>query len=159
MRSVFVTLLFAAIVLIPARAASTGVEFVRVWPGWQDASAFDRISEYFTGHENPGRRTILRTHPEARAGFYFLVRARNSGAALTGATFNLQVIAPDSPDAKTYTFPAKLSDGATVFQLGLTGADWPGPKTHPVAWQLRLLAADGAVLAKAQSFLWEKPAK
>ena len=156
MRSFLAALIFATVALVSARAAD--VEFVRVWPGWQDASAFDRISEYFTGHENPGRRTILRTRAEARAGFYFLVRARNSGAALTDATFNLQVILPDAPDAKTYTFPAKLSAGATVFQLRLTGADWPGPRTHPVAWRLRLLAADGSVLAHAQSFLWEIPA-
>ena len=78
---------------------------------------------------------------------------------MAAATFDLEVIQPSSPDPKTYTFPTHLSDGSTVFQLGLTGSDWPGAKTHPVAWRLRLLAADGHVLAEAHSFLWEKPAK
>jgi hypothetical protein len=46
-----------------------------------------------------------------------------------------------------------------VFQLGLTGPDWPDSEINPVAWKLELRSADGQVLASAQSFLWEKPAK
>jgi hypothetical protein len=42
--------------------------------------------------------------------------------------------------------------------LGLTGDDWPGAKTNPVAWKLEIVAADGRVLASDESYLWEKPA-
>lgn len=138
---------------------SADVEFVRVWPGWRNAESFETISEYFTGREHHGSHVVLRTHPDARAGFYFLVRVANSGGARANAQFTLQVITADSPDSKTYQFPVNLPDRDTVYQLGLTGPAWPDSSAHPVAWKLELTAADGARLASAQSFLWEKPAK
>lgn len=138
---------------------SAEVEFVRVWPGWRSAESFESISEYFTGQENHGRRVVLRTHPDARAGFYYLVRVANTGVPQQQARFVLHVISPDSPDPKTHTFTVDLEPRASVYQIGLTGPAWPAPEIHPVAWKLELLASDGRVLASAQSFLWEKPAK
>jgi hypothetical protein len=157
MRPLFALFLFAATGLLSVRAAN--VEFVRVWPGWRDADSFERISEYFNGKENTGREIVLRTHPDQRAGLYYLVRVANSGGALSGAKFVLQVISPASPEPKTTTFPIELPSRSKVFQLGLTGADWPDRAVHPVAWKLQLLSSDDHVLATAQSFLWEKPAK
>jgi hypothetical protein len=142
----------------PVRAAAAEVEFVRVWPGWRDADSFDRIGEYFGGGKNHGD-VVLRTHAEAPAGYYFLVRLKNA-AAVPDAKFILRVIRPDTPEAKTFTFPAAVPATGAVFQLGLTGADWPkGKLAHPVAWKLELQSADGRVLAAQTSFLWEKPAK
>ncbi len=157
MRPLF-TLLLALTTLACAHAADA-VSFVRVWPAWRDAAAFDRISEYFTGEENTGGQTIVRTTPDVRAGFYFLVRVANHAAALPDTSFALQLIRPDSPAPKTYTFPAALAAGQTVFDLGLTGPDFPNKEFHPVAWKLELRTADGAVLASQASFLWEKPEK
>jgi hypothetical protein len=135
------------------------VEFLRVWPGWRGAESFDRISEYFGGPENTGRHKVLRTHAEDRAGYYFLVRVK-SAAALAAATFEVSVIRPDTPEPKTYRFPTSVPPKETVFQLGLTGVDWPQhDKANPVAWKLVLLGTDGQVLAERKSFLWEKPAK
>ena len=131
---------------------------MRVWAAWRNADTFDRISEYFTGRENTGHEVVLRTHPDARAGFYYLVRVANHGATIPGAKFSLQMIAPNSPETKTYTFPAEVAGKTTVFLLGLTGADWTDHKAHPVAWKLELLNAEGHPVASAQSFLWEKPA-
>ncbi|MBS0632439.1 MAG: hypothetical protein JSS11_11020 [Verrucomicrobia bacterium] len=156
MRLLLAVLLFAT-ALAPARAA--GVEFVRVWPAWRDTDSFRRISEYFTGKENTGGEIVLRTHPDSRDGFYFLARLKNPDAALAGAKFVLHLITPEKPETKLFTFPVTVPAGQTVFQLGLTGADWAGPKVHPVAWQLELQSADGKVLASHHSFLWEKPAK
>lgn len=117
-----------------------------------------RISEYFTGKENPGRKQILlRTHPEDRSGFYFLTRVANSGTAFDDAKFELHVISPRSPKEATFTFNAHVPHGENVFQVGLTGADWPVATEHPVAWRLALLAPDGKELASEQSFLWSKP--
>ena len=132
------------------------VELTRVWPAWRTAESFDRISEYFTGEENPGRHPILRTQPATRAGYYFLIRAK-AAAAHPGAKFVLQIITPASPEPTTHTFPAALTPGQNVCELGLTGADWPDRKQHPVAWRLALVAADGTELANRQSFLWAKP--
>ncbi len=140
-------------------ASAGGTEFVRVWPGWRDAASFERIGEYFGQPENTGGETVLRTQADSRDGYYFLVRVKSTEAA-TADRFELKVIRPDNPEAKTFTFPAKLAKTEAVFQLGVTGAEWPGGKpANPVAWRLALLAADGRVLAEHKSFLWEKPAK
>jgi hypothetical protein len=138
-----------------SRASET--TFVRVWPGWRDSASFERISEYFTGKENPGSQVLLRSHPEIRSGFYFLARVTHSGSPLTAAKVVLSVITPDSPKAKTYTFTAALPAGDTVFNVGLTGADWAGEKVHPVAWKIEVATTDGRLLGVAKSFLWEKP--
>lgn len=140
-----------------SRAAE--VEFVRVWPKWRDAESFERISEYFTGKENPGSQIMLRSQPTSRPGFYFLARVKNSGPALSAAKVVLSVIKPDSAQPKAYTFPVALPTGDTAFNVGLTGTDWVGPKINPVAWKIEVLATDGQLLAVKKSFLWEKPDK
>jgi len=157
MRSFIAVILFSAASLVSARAAE--VEFVRVWPGWRDADSFERISEYFTGEEKTGREVVLRTHPERREGFYYLVRVANSGEALAGATFVLRVISPLGPDPKIISFPVEIPKRSKVFLLGLTGPEWPNQEVHPVAWKLELRSPTDEILASAQSFLWQKPAK
>jgi hypothetical protein len=156
MRLLFLLSVFAA-TLVSAGAAE--IEFVRVWPGWRDAESFERISEYFDGRENTGGEVVLRTHADQRAGFYFLVRVANAGSAKPDAHFVLQVILPSNPEPRSLTFPADVPARSKVFELGLTGPDWPSPDVHPVAWKLELRSAEDQVLASAQSFLWEKPAK
>lgn len=142
-----------------APASTADYAFVHVWPGWREASSFERLSEYFGGQESTGRESIHRTQPTARAGYYFLVRVKNAGA-LAGARFELRVIDQDHPEPQLHLFPINLTRGEQVHQLGLTGTDWPRGRTaHPVAWQLTLHAADGHILATQKSFLWEKPAK
>jgi hypothetical protein len=144
---------------LPAAAPAAGVEFVRVISGWRDAASFQRVSEYFGGRENTGGMIVLRMRPGERAGFYWLVRLKNDGAPVPGAKFELQVITPAAPEPKTFTFAAAVPAGSALYELGLTGADWPDAKARPAAWRLRLLAADGHTLIGEQSFLWELPGK
>jgi hypothetical protein len=135
------------------------VEFLRVWPGWRDADAFDRISEYFGGRETFGRQLVLRTQKEVRAGYYFLVRVK-SAITIESAAFEVSVIRPDNPEPRVFRFEAAVPAKEFVYQLGLTGSDWPGGgAANPVAWKLALVGSDGRVLAEQKSFLWEKPAK
>ena len=156
MRSIL--LLLATLILgLPATASAQGVEFTRIWPAWRDTASFVRISEYFGGKENSGRQTMLRTHPESRDGYYFLTRVKNEGTPRAGLRFVLEIITPDSPQPKTFTFPASLPARSHVFNLGLTGEDWPGEDVHPVAWRLRLLDAEDNVLSSSHSFLWQMP--
>ena len=143
--------LFAALV---ASAAASEITIARVFTGWHDAESFKRISEYFTGKENTSGTTVLRTHPDQRAGFYFLVRAANSGAP-TRVKISVDVITPTNNQAKTYAFAADLKTGATVLNIGLTADDWPDAKANPVAWKIELIANDGQVLAGEKSYLWE----
>jgi hypothetical protein len=151
---------FLLLLLAPTLPAA-GVELIRVWPTWHNEEDFERISDYFgrSPENGPGREIVLRTHPDSRAGYYFLVRLKNATES-AAIKFELSVIRPDALRATVFTFPAALRARESVYQLGLTGADWPsGRKVHPVAWKLTVLAADGRVLAEQKSFLWEKPAK
>jgi len=141
---------------VPCLTHAAEVEFVRIWPAWRTAESFERISEFFDGQENTGRNTVLRSQPDTRAGYYFLVRTKTTLNA-ADAKFVLQIIKPDAPQAKTYTFPVVLIGREIVFNLGLTGTDWPDRKTHAVAWHLALVNGKGDELASSQSFLWAKP--
>jgi hypothetical protein len=145
---------------LPSTALAKGgneVEFVRVWPEWRAADTFLRISEFLSGKENTGRQTILRSQPDNRDGFYFLIRARSADAAYGEAKFVLEVITPDSARPKIYEFPTAITKRSHAFNLGLTGSDWKSEEIHPVAWRLRLLSAAGDELATKQSFLWALP--
>jgi len=141
---------------------AASLTLVRIWPSWRSADSFLRIGEYFGGGENRSRQTLLRSQPDERSGFYFLIRIKNSGQALADAKFELQVIRPDSPHAVTYSFPAHIATGSHAYLLGLTGSDWPGfgdklaEDTHPVSWQLRLLDTNAHELLRSESFLWAK---
>jgi hypothetical protein len=155
MRIALTCLVFLTTLL--ARAGEA--KLIRVWPGWRDAESFERIGEFFGRPESDTAGIVIRTQPNDRAGYYFLVRVQST-APLAGARFELNIVRPDAPEPKPFTFPAALRAGDTVFHLGLTGAAWPGGKSaSPVAWKLALLGPDGRLLAEHKSFLWEKPAK
>ena len=142
-----------------AATAAPAPEFalVRVWPGWKEAEDFTRLREYFGAAPDSGPRRVLRTSPDQRAGFYFLVRTR--GAAVPAAVLELAVLRPDGPEPVTHRFPAALRAGGEVLELGLTGDAWPGGKrAQPVAWRLRVLGAGDRLLAEERSFLWVDPA-
>lgn len=143
--------------LLTSLARADVIEFTRIWPAWRDTASFVRISEYFGGKENSGRQTMLRTNPESRDGYYFLTRVKNEGAPRADVRFVLEVITPDSPRPKVFTFPTSLPARGHVFNLGLTGKDWTDEEIHPVAWRLRLLDAEDNVLSSSHSFLWQMP--
>jgi hypothetical protein len=144
------------LMLVPALTASE-LTIVRVYTGWRDAASFKRISEYFDGKENTGGLTILRTQPDQRAGYYFLVRTANPGGPRS-VSARLEVITSATARPTVHTLPLALKAGDTVVQLGLTGSDWPEARTSPVAWKLDLTDAGGRVLVTEKSYLWEKPA-
>jgi hypothetical protein len=138
-------------------AFAADAKIVRLLPGYRTTASFQRLSEFFTGRENTGKETVLRSQPDARQGYYWFLRLENSGAAIAEATFELQVITPANPEPRTFTFRAPVPAGSRVFDVGLTGADWPDAAAAPVAWLLRVRSPAGE-LVSAQSFLWSKPA-
>ncbi|WP_438479667.1 hypothetical protein [Oleiharenicola lentus] len=137
-------------------ASAADVTFVRVLSNWRDASSFRRVSEYFTGKENPGDSTILRTHAEERSGYYFLVRLANTGG-VTPVKIQLHLVTPIDAKPKLYTFETTLQPKKNILNLGLTGTDWPDSKANPVAWKIDVLASDGALIASEKSYLWNNP--
>ena len=155
--AVTITAALSSVALAKEDAPASNFTIVRVYTGWRTAASFKRISEYLDGKENTGGEAVLRTHPDQRGGFYFLVRTTNPGAARP-IKANLEIITSANAKPVTYVFGPELKTGDTVFHLGLTGPDWPDPKINPVAWKLELLDADGRVLATEKSYLWEKPA-
>jgi hypothetical protein len=149
--------LFLVLGLLCAPLRANDVSFLRVWPQWHDADWFQSYYEYRHHHELDGKWTVIRSQPWERGGLYFLTRVKNTGARLEGSTFVVRVIAPDSTETRIYSFPAVIPKGSQLFEIGLTGTDWAGPKFNPVAWNVELHTADGQVLAQQSSFLWEKP--
>lgn len=149
--------LISALCLLLAPALSAAdLSIVRVFTGWRAAASFKRISEYFDGKENTGREVILRSHPEQRTGYYFLVRLKNPGATLK-ASAHLELIGEGWQKSRTTVFPLEIPANSTVFQLGLTGPEWQNPEVQPIAWRLRILNDSGDVLAAEKSYLWETP--
>lgn len=144
----------------PAKEAAAPVasdlSIVRIYAGWRDGASFKRILEYFDGREHIGREVVRRSHPETRAGYYFLVRLKNAGAPRP-VRFHLEFIELGAAVSRTAVFPAEAGAGSTVFQLGLTGPEWQDGKAQPVAWHLQVLGEDGRVLATEKSYLWENP--
>jgi hypothetical protein len=149
--------LLLALALGTAAHAADGLTVVRVYTGWREAASFKRISEYFDGKENTGGEVVLRTHADQRGGYYFLIRLANPGAPLA-ARIQLLVVTPDSANPREFTFPIHIPTGGNVYNLGLTGADWPEPKVNAVAWRVQVLDESGKAVATEKSYLWEKPA-
>ena len=136
--------------------AADGLELVRVWPGYRDAASFTSIGEYFGGTEPIRGRTVLRSQPDSREGFYWLVRTR-ADEALADLRLEITVLRTDPPDTEHFEFNFSLPAGSHPVYAGLTGSDWTDPETRPRAWHLTILTRDGTVLATEQSFLWENP--
>jgi len=155
----FLPAVLLALFLGSATAARAGnIEVVRVWPSYRTAASFDRIALYFNGPEDTRGESFLRSRPASRDGYYFLVRLDNPGVTVAGATFEISVVSPASPEPQAFTFKADVPAGSHAFDLGLTGPDWPGAKADAVAWRVVVRSPDGTELASRQSFLWDRPA-
>jgi hypothetical protein len=153
--------LLASIALLSAVCAARAADlsFKLVWPEWKDAESFQSYYEEHTGRELTGKWIVLRSQPAKRSGLYFLARVENPGPQVNGAAFVLRIITLTSVETKTFTFPSAVPGGSRLFEIGLTGSDWTDVHGEPVAWELELEGADGHVLARKTSFLWEKPAR
>ncbi|HKK19170.1 MAG TPA: hypothetical protein VJ952_10870 [Opitutales bacterium] len=152
----------ALIALALAGCASTPDEAVRsveieeIKPRYIPEENFVRISEYWTGAENTGKRVILRSDPKIRDGYYFTlvldqkVRDLPRGTVITGEFYT-----PVSKDLQIHDFalPNKLPKTREVF-VGLTGDDWPEADAVPGAWRFTIKDASGEVLGRKQSYLW-----
>jgi len=138
------------------KPALTSVEIEEIKPRYIETEQFKRISEYMTGKEYLGDRVILRSDPDARAGYYFTlvldqdVRRLPKGTRIIGEFFT-----PQSVDKQEHEFPLpnKLAGTNGVF-VGLTGGDWPEEGGVPAAWRFTNRDANGATLGEKQSYLW-----
>lgn len=151
--------LLLSTILLLSGAAYAGTSpkadwIVHVWPGYRSTESFERIGEYFGGEETHPGRIVLRTRPAERSGYYFLIRLKTPQLPQEAKVWRLQVVIPGIEKPVTHDFPVNPKALEKVLELGLTGADWPSPQTHPNAWRLALVSADGIELLTKQSFLW-----
>ena len=139
----------------PTAVSSVGIR--QIIPRYMEAWQFKRVREYMTGAEESGDRLILRTNPDVRDGYYFILildeqlRRLPHGTVVVGKFHT-----PKSPEVQEYSFnlPAKRPRGKELF-LGLTGEDWPFGETRvPSAWHFTIKDANGNSLGTAKSYLW-----
>ena len=153
-------LLFFCAIHLAGFSPTHALEFRHVAYRYVEAKSFKRISEYFTGRENPGNRLLCRSRPAEREGLYFILSLDEHSRKLPqGSQFVVEFIRPDDPETQTIRIlvPEKRPRGKEIY-LGLTGDDWQDKTARPVAWRLRLVDASGEVIAERKSFLWECPA-
>ncbi len=125
---------------------------------------FKRISEFFTGYEDPGGRAILRTDPCNRNGVYFILDLNKPGRCVPeGTRFVLDYVGcsterPDLQRAEWVLTTEGRGQHFSEFFLGLTDARWScleGAQAF-LAWKLSIFSPDGELLACRQSFMWQE---
>tara|TARA_B110001450_G_scaffold201828_1_gene190988 strand:- start:62 stop:544 length:483 start_codon:yes stop_codon:yes gene_type:complete len=147
--------LYSGCALTPKQAV-TSIEIEKIEPRYIETEQFKRISEYMTGRENLGDRVILRTQPEHRAGYYFIlvldndVRRLPNGTVVIGEFYTSQSLGKQTHE---FTLPSQRASTDEIF-VGLTGEDWPEKDGVPAAWRFTIKDANGAVLGEKQSYLW-----
>jgi hypothetical protein len=154
--SLFPIMAIALLVSLGPPAHAQDVQFERVWPSYRDAASFTRLGEYLGSAPDAINREALRTQPDSRDGFYWLVRTL-SPSQLAGCTFKIELTRQGQAEPSVLTFPFSLKSGNHAVNLGITGTDWTDSAERPLAWQLSLLAPNGTTLASEQSFLWQRP--
>ena len=125
------------------------------------AEDFKRIKEYFTGKEYMGDRMILRTKPQqSRTGLYWIVQSHRTLDQLPPETqITLQYYEPGKNKPEQRRFILENAPKVNALYLGLNGKDAPPAEQLPLAWELRMEAPGGDLLARRKSYLWEMDAK
>ncbi|MGB0259092.1 MAG: hypothetical protein ACPGES_10605 [Coraliomargarita sp.] len=139
------------------KEAITSVEITDISPRFIPEETFKRIHEYRTGADYQGNRVILRTDPQVRDGFYFVLTFDTKLKKLPqGTSIKGEFFTPDATEPVDYEFklPAKRTGTKEIF-LGLTGDAWThGSDIKPSAWRFTVTGPDGQEFAKKKSYLW-----
>ena len=148
---------YLAAILLTFPTPAYATEILHVHSKYIEEKDFQRISEYFSGLENTGRRIITRSRSDARSGMYFVITLdRKSPQLAPGSTIEVQLIAPHEPDIRTFRlpFPENAPRSREIF-AGITGHDWPDKDTPVLAWKITLYDAQEIALAQKESYLWK----
>jgi len=119
------------------------------------ANDFFAISEFFTGRENTGGDTILRTDDLQRAGLYLVVNLNKPVCELAeDAELVFQYVVSDCKNIKKKGFELKPKAGSSPWLfVGVTGADYHGRDQSFLAWSLEIYSNGERV--SQESYLWE----
>lgn len=145
-------------VLLSAVSPLSAVSIKEGYPRHMETGDFVRLSEYFTGKEASGNRTIRRSQPDHREGEYFVLELdQATGQLPAGTQAVLEVIPSNSKESRSYSYTIDPNEASgSILYLGITGTDWESPEIQPVAWKAELIS-NGTTLASWKSFLWEMP--
>lgn len=142
------------LVFLPLFTQASEAKISRLWTDYRTTESFERIGEFFGGEEKHPGRLVLRSQEKERSGLYFLVRVDEVKSLGNASLWRVLLLRPGKTEIETFDFPLKGAALQPVFELGLTGGDWPDPKANPTAWKVVLLDASGRELLSQQSFLW-----
>lgn len=135
---------------------SVGIGYASFY--WKSEDDFKRISEYFTDEENPGSNVTVRSDPACRDGLYMILNLEAGAAVPAGSVAELRYFHPKKSGIRIcrWTLPEFNAAPHRELRLGLTGADWEKNLSgkRPSAWQLTLVAPDGKLLLRRDSYLW-----
>lgn len=135
------------------------VAITAIYPRYMETAQFKRVNEYRSGLEYEGKRVILRTNPDVRDGFYFVLQLDTKAHLLPqGTKLTAEFYLPNSADPQEFTFelPVKRAKTKEIF-VGLTGEAWPyaAGEATPAAWKFTLLDPNGNSLGSKRSYLWQ----
>ena len=141
--------------VLPERAAH--IEKVRIRS--IEGHRFVRLSEYFTGKENPGNRMIVRSQPDERTGLYFILRLDRPVCDIQDASkVRMSMLLPLLAEPIVYEMPFSGEKKRTkTVMVGITGSDWTMGGIIPVGWHVGIEDDAGHILAEHSSFLWRMP--
>lgn len=146
-----------------AESGVAAYEIRQVYYRYIPEENFMRITEFFNGEENPGVRKLVRSTPEQRSGFYFVLRLKPGWQSLKeGSQLRVHYV-PDNviyPVVYSFDLTEEVRSWKGEIFFGLTGEQWEKEGGEPIAWKLQVVSPEGEVLAVRESFLWkDHPAK
>ncbi len=146
--------LLAVLLAVPSLFA--GIDLQRVDVLRKQEGDFKRISEYFTGKENTGRRLISRTQDDRRAGIYFTLTLPGGIKQLPARTkVRVEIVTPEKAGTEVFVF--NVSDNRPTLGeiwLGLTEPRFANKDLAITAWRVVLLDDKNEILAEKKSYLW-----
>lgn len=142
---------FLLIICMSAVSSGAPLRILSVMNRGYGQNDFTRISEYFTGIEDNGYDTVLRTDDCVRAGTYLVIAINQSVAELSDDAFlRIKYLLSGSNKEKERVFNLRSQCGRSswIF-VGVTGADLCGCL---VAWSIEIHSNDECVIEN--SYLW-----
>ena len=117
---------------------------------------FVRLSEFFTGRENTGNFTILRSQ-KRRSGLYFYVPLEESKIKVEKIhSFKLSIIDSRNLTSRNFKFQmSRKGKRQKRILLGITGDDWDEKDDRLIAWEIKILGENDKDFQVAMSSLWQ----
>ena len=139
-----------------AATAFGAIDLQRVDVLRKEEGDFKRISEFFTGKENTGRRLICRSQEDRRAGVYFALTLPGGLKEVPANTkVRVEIVTPEKAGNEVFQFnlPEARPTLGEIW-VGLTEPRFANKALAITAWRVLLVDDKGEILAEKKSYLW-----